>query len=61
MTTIMDFDTSQVLGVSGGRDHKGVGDWPFARPAWYRGRRDRPFGGVPESVGDVASAHRPRR
>ncbi|WP_256249593.1 transposase [Pseudarthrobacter sp. R1] len=32
MTTIVDLDTGQVLGVVDGRDHKGVGDWLFARP-----------------------------
>jgi transposase len=30
MTTIVDLDTGQVLGVVDGRDHKGVGDWLFA-------------------------------
>lgn len=38
MTTIVDLDTGQVLGVVDGRDHKGVGDWLFARPlAWRLG------------------------
>jgi transposase len=32
MTTIVDLDTGQVLGIVDGRDHKGVGDWLFARP-----------------------------
>lgn len=37
-TTIVDLDTGQVLGVVDGRDHKGVGDWLFARPlAWRLG------------------------
>jgi transposase len=35
MTTIVDLDTGQVLGAVDGGDHKGVGDWLFARPlAW---------------------------
>ena len=38
ITTIVDLDTGQVLGVVDGRDHKGVGDWLFARPlAWRLG------------------------
>lgn len=38
MTTIVDLDTGQVLGVVDGRDHKGVGDWLLARPlAWRLG------------------------
>ncbi|BAS13776.1 transposase [Arthrobacter sp. Hiyo8] len=38
MTTIVDLDTGQVLGVVDGRDHRGVGDWLFARPlAWRLG------------------------
>jgi hypothetical protein len=41
MTTIVDLDTGQVLrglSVVDGRDHKGVGDWIFARPlAWRLG------------------------
>jgi transposase len=36
MTTIVDLDTSQVLGVVDGRDHKGVGEWLFARPLDWR-------------------------
>jgi transposase len=36
MTTIVDLDTGQVLGVVDGRDHKGVGDWLFARPLEWR-------------------------
>ncbi|MET1156692.1 ISL3 family transposase [Arthrobacter sp.] len=36
MTTIVDLDTGQVLGVVDGRDHKGVGDWLFARPLQWR-------------------------
>jgi transposase len=36
MTTIVDLDTVQVLGVVDGRDHKGVGDWLFARPLEWR-------------------------
>ncbi|WP_200831477.1 hypothetical protein [Arthrobacter sp. SLBN-112] len=30
--TIVDLDTGQILGVVDGRDHKGVGDSPSARP-----------------------------
>jgi transposase len=30
MTTIVDLDTGQVLGIVGGRDHTGVGEWLFA-------------------------------
>ncbi len=38
MTTIVDLDTGQVLGVVDGRDSKGVGEWLFARPlAWRLG------------------------
>lgn len=36
MTTIVDLDTGQVLGVVDGRDRKGVGDWLFARPLEWR-------------------------
>lgn len=36
MTTIVDLDTGQVLGIVDGRDHKGVGDWLFARPLEWR-------------------------
>ena len=36
MTTIVDLDTGQVLGVVDGRDHKGVGDWLLARPLEWR-------------------------
>ncbi|WP_052690487.1 transposase [Pseudarthrobacter chlorophenolicus] len=36
MTTIVDLETGQVLGVVDGRDHKGVGDWLFARPLEWR-------------------------
>ncbi|UKA62096.1 ISL3 family transposase [Arthrobacter sp. FW306-04-A] len=36
MTTIVDLDTGQVLGVVDGRDHKGVGEWLFARPLAWR-------------------------
>ncbi|MGO4186984.1 transposase [Pseudarthrobacter sp. TAF60_1] len=32
MTTHVDLDTGQVLGIVDERDHKGVGDWLFARP-----------------------------
>ncbi|WP_336853858.1 ISL3 family transposase [Sinomonas albida] len=38
MTTIVDLDTGQVLGIVDGRDSTGVGDWLFARPlAWRLG------------------------
>lgn len=36
MTTIVDLDTGQVLGIVDGRDSKGVGDWLFARPLSWR-------------------------
>ena len=36
MTTIVDLDTGQVLGIVDGRDHKGVGAWLFARPLSWR-------------------------
>lgn len=36
MTTIVDLDTGQVLGVVDGRDSRGVGDWLFARPLDWR-------------------------
>jgi hypothetical protein len=36
MTTIVDLDTGLVLGVVDGRDHKGVGEWLFARPLDWR-------------------------
>jgi transposase len=38
MTTIVDLDTGQVLGIVDGRDSTGVGEWLFARPlAWRLG------------------------
>ncbi|WP_422934593.1 ISL3 family transposase [Sinomonas sp. P47F7] len=38
MTTIVDLDSGQVLGIVDGRDSTGVGDWLFARPlAWRLG------------------------
>ncbi|GEB66651.1 ISL3 family transposase [Sinomonas atrocyanea] len=38
MTTIVDLDTGQVLGIVDGRDSEGVGEWLFARPlAWRLG------------------------
>jgi transposase len=36
MSTIVYLDTGQVLGVVDGRDHRGVGDWVFARPLQWR-------------------------
>ncbi len=36
MTTIVDLDTGQVLGIVDGRDSAGVGDWLFARPLQWR-------------------------
>lgn len=36
MTTIVDLDTGQVLGIGGGRNHKGVVDWLFAQPMEWR-------------------------
>ncbi|WP_255771709.1 transposase [Pseudarthrobacter sulfonivorans] len=64
MTTIVDLDTGQVLGVVDGRDHKGVADWLFARPLERRLAvqvvaidLSAEFS---KSVADVASAHRRR-
>ncbi|GHG59713.1 ISL3 family transposase [Sinomonas cellulolyticus] len=38
MTTVVDLDTGQVLGIVDGRDSTGVGEWLFARPlAWRLG------------------------
>jgi transposase len=36
MTTIVDLDTGQVLGIVDGRDSEGVGNWLFARPLQWR-------------------------
>ncbi|WP_245934429.1 transposase [Arthrobacter psychrolactophilus] len=36
MTTIVDLDTGQVLGVVDGRDHTGVGAWLIQRPLGWR-------------------------
>jgi transposase len=36
MTTIVDLDSGQVLGIVDGRDSEGVGDWLFARPLEWR-------------------------
>ncbi|WP_449372217.1 ISL3 family transposase [Arthrobacter psychrolactophilus] len=36
MTTIVDLDTGQVLGVVDGRDHTGVGAWLIQRPLEWR-------------------------
>jgi hypothetical protein len=36
MSTIVDPDTGQVLGVVDGRDHKGIGEWLFKRPLHWR-------------------------
>lgn len=36
MTTIVDLDTGQVLGIVDGRDSEGVGDWLIARPLDWR-------------------------
>jgi transposase len=36
MTTIVDLDTGQVLGIVDGRDSEGVGNWLFARPLEWR-------------------------
>ena len=36
MTTIVDLDTGQVLGIVDGRDSTGVADWLFARPLEWR-------------------------
>jgi transposase len=36
MTSIVDLDTGQLLGIVDGRDSEGVGDWLFARPFQWR-------------------------
>jgi transposase len=36
MTTIVDLDTGQVLGIVDGRDSEGVGDWLFVPPLQWR-------------------------
>ncbi|MDQ0676096.1 transposase [Pseudarthrobacter siccitolerans] len=36
MTTIIDLDTGQVLGIVDGSDSEGVGEWLFARPPRWR-------------------------
>ena len=36
MSTIVDLDTGQVLGVVDGRNHKGVGEWLFKRSLEWR-------------------------
>jgi transposase len=36
MSTIVDLDTGQVLGVVDGRDHESVGEWLFKRPLDWR-------------------------
>ncbi|WP_315914420.1 ISL3 family transposase [Arthrobacter sp. lap29] len=36
MTTIVDLDTGQILGVVDGRDHTGVGEWLIKRPLEWR-------------------------
>ena len=36
MTTIVDLDTGQILGVVDGRDHTGVGAWLLKRPLQWR-------------------------
>ena len=36
MTTIVDLDTGQVLGIVDGRDREGAGEWLFARPLQRR-------------------------
>jgi hypothetical protein len=41
MTTIVDLDTGQVLGIVDGRDSEGTGDWLFARP--LQGSRGNSF------------------
>ncbi|MHC6220600.1 transposase [Arthrobacter sp. MMS24-S77] len=54
MTTIVDVDTGQVLGVVDGRDHTGVGEWLFARLLeWWRA--------VLVVANDPSSAFRRRR
>ncbi len=62
MTTIVDLDNGQVLGIVDGRDSEEVGGLavrPAAAVAPGRaGRRDRPVGGIPRGPADVAAAHR---
>ncbi|GGH91086.1 hypothetical protein GCM10007170_06410 [Arthrobacter liuii] len=36
MTTIVDLNTGQVLGIVDGRDSEGVAEWLFARPLQWR-------------------------
>lgn len=36
ITTIVDLDTGQVLGIVDGREREGIGDWLFARPLQRR-------------------------
>ena len=64
ITTIVDLDTGQVLGIVDGRDHKGVGDWLFARPLkWRLGVQVvaiDPSAAVPEGAADVDVVAAPR-
>ena len=50
MSTIVDLDTGQVLGVVDGRDHKGVGDWLFARSLWAKRLWRCPDPGCPRTT-----------
>ena len=36
MSTIVDLDTGQILGIVDGRESTGIGDWLKARPVAWR-------------------------
>ena len=61
MTTIVDLDTGQILGVVDGRDHTGAGDWLLQRPLpWRLGVQVvavDPSAAFLESVADVVAPH----
>ena len=62
MTTIVDLDTSQILGVVDGRDHTGVGAWLIKRPLeWRLGVQVvaiDPSAAFRAGMADVAAPHR---
>lgn len=62
MTTIVDLDTGQILGVVDGRDHTGVGAWLIKRPLeWRLGEQERSYrslSSIPQGTADVAAPHR---
>lgn len=44
MTTIVDLDTGQILGIVDGRDHTGVGALLIKRPLeWGLGKQERSY------------------